>query len=186
MRRRRARRRARPEPEPLLVCAKANTRRAEARRGLSSPNPRSDTEGVSRENVELVRRAYRAWNERDFDAWVACATPDVEWRLIGGFADLMGTVFKGHEGLRRFFEEWLGSLEGQVEAESILEADDGVVVIMRVLAAGSASGAPVAIRAGQVVSFRDGLISSVDSYYEPSEALAAVGLSEQDVHAESS
>ena len=78
---------------------------------------------MSQENVELVLRAYRAWNERDVDAWVACGTPDIEWRLIGGFADLMGPVFKGHEGLRRFFNEFVVSMESRVEAESILEAD---------------------------------------------------------------
>src|SRR6266576_270887 len=139
---------------------------------------------MSQEKVELVRRAYRAWNERDVDAWVACGTPDIEWRLIGGFADLMGPVFKGHEGLRRFFNEWVVSMESRVEAESILEADDRVLAILRVIAAGSASGVPVTLRPGQVRSFRDGLISAVDFYYEVSEALEAIGLSEQDAHAE--
>jgi hypothetical protein len=34
------------------------------------------------------------------------------------------------------------------------------------------------IRSGNVYFFRDGKISAVDSYYEASEALEAVGLSE--------
>jgi ketosteroid isomerase-like protein len=139
----------------------------------------------------VTRESYlpsskRRYCQSDVDAWLACATPDVEWRLIGGFADLMGTEFKGHEGLRRFFNEWAENLGGRIEAESILEGDGRVVSILRVIAAGSASGAPVTIRIGQVISFRDGLISSVDGYYEASEALAAVGLSERDVHSDSS
>ena len=65
---------------------------------------------MSQENVEIVRRVYRAFNDRDLDAWVALHTEDVEWRLIGGFADMLGTEFIGHEGLRRFFDDWVGNL----------------------------------------------------------------------------
>jgi hypothetical protein len=42
------------------------------------------------------------------------------------------------------------------------------------------------VLAGQVAHFRDGLISGVDSYYDAKEAFAAVGLSELDVHRDSS
>jgi hypothetical protein len=69
--------------------------------------------------------------------WLA-TPPDVEWRPIGGFADLMGTEFKGHEGLRRFFNEWVGNLGVRGEMEAVLEADDRVVVIVRVMGVGSA------------------------------------------------
>jgi ketosteroid isomerase-like protein len=44
--------------------------------------------------------------------------------------------------------------------------------------AGGRSGAPAEFRWGQVYSFRDGLISAVDNYYEASDALRAVGLQE--------
>lgn len=33
---------------------------------------------MSEENVELVKRAIRLWNERDFDAMRAFAHPDFE------------------------------------------------------------------------------------------------------------
>ena len=44
---------------------------------------------MSQENVEIVRRAHQAFNDRDLDALLASFTDDAEWRLIGGFADLM-------------------------------------------------------------------------------------------------
>jgi ketosteroid isomerase-like protein len=91
---------------------------------------------MSRENVDLVRRVFRAFNERDVDVWLASHTTDVEWRLIGGFADLMGTEFKGHEGLRRFFNDWVGNLGVTGEMEAVFEVDDRVVVIVRGVAAG--------------------------------------------------
>ena len=133
---------------------------------------------MSQENVEVVRCAYQAFNDHDLDALLANYTDDVEWRLIGGFADLMGTEFIGRDALRGFFSEWIGNLGGQAKIESILEANDQVVLIMSMAGEGGASGAPATVRAGQVFSFRDGLISAVDTYYEPSDALEAVGLSE--------
>ena len=140
---------------------------------------------MSRENVELVRRVFRSFNDRGVDAWLACHIADVEWRLISGFADLMGAEFKGHEGLRRFLKDWVGNLGVTGEMEALVEMDDRVVVIVRGIAAGAASGAPATIRSGQVYFFREGLISAVDNYYEAGDALAAAGLSEQDIHSDS-
>jgi ketosteroid isomerase-like protein len=33
---------------------------------------------MSRENVEIVRRTYQAFNDRDLDVWLACHADDVE------------------------------------------------------------------------------------------------------------
>jgi ketosteroid isomerase-like protein len=140
---------------------------------------------MSQENVEIVRRAHQAFNDRDLDALLASFTDDAEWRLIGGFADVIGAEFRGHAGLRRLFNEWVATLGLQIEMEAVFETDDRVVVMLRVTGAGGASGVPTTIRSGNVYSFRDGKISAVDSYYEASEALEAAGLSEQDAPAES-
>jgi ketosteroid isomerase-like protein len=136
---------------------------------------------MSQENVAIVLRAFEAFNDRDVDAMLADWSEDVEMRLVGGFADLMGSEFKGQEGVRRWFNDWVGSLDVRAEIESIVDADDRVVVIARVVGSGDASGAPVALRGGQIYSFRDGRISVVTNFYEPSEALEAAGLSQRDV-----
>jgi ketosteroid isomerase-like protein len=131
---------------------------------------------MARENVELARRSVQAFNDRDWDAlWEICAD-DVVWRLIGGFADLGGAEFQGRDALR-WLTDWIETIEGRSEIETLLEAGDQVVVIQNMQGAGSASGAPATMRSGLVFSFRDGQISTVDSYYEASEALEAVGLS---------
>jgi hypothetical protein len=41
---------------------------------------------MSLENVDIVRRAHQAFNDRDLDALLASFTDDAEWRLIGGVA----------------------------------------------------------------------------------------------------
>ena len=64
----------------------------------------------------------------------------------------------------------------RTEFEAVFDVDDRVAVITRSVAAGGASGAPAALRSGQVYFLRDGQISAVDNYYEASDALEAVGL----------
>jgi ketosteroid isomerase-like protein len=131
---------------------------------------------MSQENVESIRRAFQAFNERDVDAMLADWADDVEMHLVGGFADLMGTEFKGHEGVRRWCDEWVENVDVRVEIEEIHDAGDRVVLVARAVGAGEASGAPVALRGGQIYTFREGLVISVDNYYEASEALEAAGL----------
>jgi uncharacterized protein len=140
---------------------------------------------MSQENMEIVRRGFTAFNDGDFNAMMRNFAEDIEWRLIGGFADLVGAEFRGHAGVRRFFDDLMENLgRNRSEMEAILEAEDRVVVIVHTRGAGATSGAPATMRWGQVYTFRGGQISAVDNYYEASDALAAVGLSEQDIRAD--
>ena len=75
---------------------------------------------MSQENVETVRRAFQAFNDRDVDAMLANWSDDVEMRLIGGFADLMGSEFRGHEGIRLWMDEWVGNLDVRAEIEYVI------------------------------------------------------------------
>jgi ketosteroid isomerase-like protein len=109
---------------------------------------------------------------------LADCAEDVEMHLIGGFADLMGAEFTGREGVRRWFEEWVGSLDVYIEIESIFDAKQQVVAMTRTTGVGDASGTPVELRGGVVYSFRGSQISELALYYEPREALKAVGLAE--------
>jgi ketosteroid isomerase-like protein len=133
---------------------------------------------MSDENVEIVLAALDAWNRRDFDAAVGDAHEDAEIHLIGGFADLIGEEYDGREGILRFLRDMLGTIGGQVTVETTIDAGEQVVVITTVEGTGTESGVPVTLRFGQVWSFRDAKAIRLDFYYEPSEALEAVGLRE--------
>jgi ketosteroid isomerase-like protein len=133
---------------------------------------------MSQKNLEIVRQGFHAFNGRDFDAMLADYAEDVEYRLIGGFADLMEPELRGRAAVRAFLADWVENVGGQGEMEAVLEVEDRVVVIIHSEGAGSTSGAPATMRWAQVYSFRDGQISAVDNYYNPNEALEAVGLSE--------
>lgn len=133
---------------------------------------------IPQENVETVRRAIDAFNDRNLEAMLPLYADDVTFRLIGGFEDLMGTEFSGHEGLREWFEDWVENLGARAEIERVRAVGGQVVVVLDTVAAGGASGAPARARSGQVYSFRDGLVCAVDSYWDHAAALEAVGLAE--------
>jgi ketosteroid isomerase-like protein len=60
---------------------------------------------MSQENVEVVRRAYAAFNRGDLDAVVANVAPDAEYVTSGAIPG-SGSVYRGREGLKRHFG-WL-------------------------------------------------------------------------------
>jgi ketosteroid isomerase-like protein len=133
---------------------------------------------MSPTNMDVVGAVFEAWNRRDFEGAVAHTANDVELHFIGGFSDVMGTEWKGRDGMLQFWRDWLGTLGGCIVVESLLDAGDQVVVIGTMDAVGDTSGARSVIRFGQVWSFRDGKVARIDGYYDPSAALEAVGLSE--------
>ena len=72
--------------------------------------------------------------------------------------------------LRDTWSEW------RFEPERFIEAGDRVVVFQRVVATGRASGAPIELTSTQVVTVRDGRMTSSCVYRDRAEALKAAGL----------
>ena len=65
------------------------------------------------------------------------------------------------------------------EFERIIDAgDDHVVVVARVFGTGKVSGAPVEWHMGQVFELDAGRVVRLRNYLDPTEALAAAGVSE--------
>ena len=63
---------------------------------------------MSRENVELVRVGYEAWNRGDMDAMLAIFHPDVELVTTGVFPGL-DPAYRGHDGFRKFWRDFRGT-----------------------------------------------------------------------------
>ena len=61
---------------------------------------------MSQENVELTRRAFQAFNDRDLDTVLASLHADVE--AFPRLAAVEGG-YRGHEGVRRWWEQLLGA-----------------------------------------------------------------------------
>jgi ketosteroid isomerase-like protein len=92
----------------------------------------------------------------------------------------------GLDEMGRTVKEWMQSWEQVTNVpEQIIGAGDRVVVIAEWRGRGKVSGALTKWRHGAVWTLRDGKVISLISYTDPTDALEAVGLSEQDAHADS-
>ena len=132
---------------------------------------------MSQENVEIVRRAWEAWERRDMEALFALYDPAIIWEQRVTPVDL----YHGHEGVRRFFKEWLDPFEAYyAHADEFIAAGDSVVARLRQGGRGRGSGVEVAMPVvWQVYRIRDGrVIRVVGGLMDRSEALEAAGLRE--------
>jgi ketosteroid isomerase-like protein len=134
---------------------------------------------MSQENVEIVREAWDAWLRGDMDSLLSCYDPEVVWNLTH-FRDWPDNTYRGHQGVRRFLEEWLEVWDDyEAGVEEIRTAPDGRVVSLAwQRGRGRQSGLAMEIEYALIVTVRDGMILRLDNYDERSDALEAAGLSE--------
>ena len=132
---------------------------------------------MSQENVELVYRAYAAFNRRDLDAALALHDPDVEIEPLLGAA--LGTTYRGHDGLRKWWEELLSAFP-DFSAEPLEVRDLGDLVLGALHVRGHGAGSDVQFdqTIWQVGEWRDGKLLWFRTYTSEREALEAVGLRE--------
>ncbi len=133
---------------------------------------------MSQENADVVRQQFHAF-ERDLDAMSAFWHPEIEWRAIEGAADDVG-VMKGHDALRRYYEDWLSSFDQlRTEVDEVLfDAGDRVAVSVRNSGRGRVSGVVTEGRYYVACTVRDGQIVHGREYATRPEAIEAAELRE--------
>jgi ketosteroid isomerase-like protein len=137
---------------------------------------------MSEENVEIVRRLYRAWERGDFWAHPEAFAPDVRSaRVMSPEAEGAGLSgeWQGTDGLIENTRLWLSAWNDlRVQAQEFLEAGDRVVVFTRQTATAKASGIPLDREFADVWELRNGKVVDVRFYWRREDALEAAGLSE--------
>jgi ketosteroid isomerase-like protein len=130
---------------------------------------------MSRENLEVVRRIYKAWNKGD--PGLRHIHPAIELQQTAGFLDTGGT-FHGHDGVLESARELLGGLrELRWTPHDFIPAPDGQVVVpFSAHGVGRTSKVPVEMRVVHVWTIQDGLAIRMLTYEDLSQALEAVGL----------
>jgi ketosteroid isomerase-like protein len=138
---------------------------------------------MSRENVEIVRRFWIAWEKGDLETIFAHYDPAIVWVNHGGPAEFRG-AYLGHDGVRRVWGEWLESFKDfENHAETFIDAGENVIVSWRMSGRGKASEVPVDQSGWSVHTIRNGLLIRIDVFDTKAEAFEAVGLVEPDADA---
>jgi ketosteroid isomerase-like protein len=137
--------------------------------------------GVARseDSVEVVRKAWEAWERRDMQAVFDFYDPAIEWDMSESEVPDMG-VYRGHEGVRRFFREWMAPFHDYyAHAEDFTLGSEGVLVRMRQGGRGKESGVDVEMPPlWQLYRLRAGRAVRVEIYRDEHRALEAAGLRE--------
>jgi ketosteroid isomerase-like protein len=141
---------------------------------------------MSQENVELVQRNFQAWNRGDVDAWLESAHPEVEWSsAIARRMEGDATVYRGRAQMRQFWDEWHSVWDLTIDLSEFRDLGETVVAIGSMRAHGKTSGIDIEGPVAYVFELDGGLGRRVRAYLDHAEALEALGLSEQDAHADS-
>ena len=138
---------------------------------------------MSQENVEIVKAVIEATNREDWDAAFQDAAPGLEFDMSRSLGPWRGVY--GVDQFRRFVDEFTDSWESmRMEPHEFIEAGDHVVTPGTTHLRGR-DGIEVSATGAWVWTIRDGALERWAQYQESREALEAVGLSEQDAHANS-
>ena len=129
---------------------------------------------MSRENVEVMEAVYAAISDRDLNAFLALAHPEIEFRSL--IAEAEGQTFHGHEGVREWWESVILSLDVRPGAEAIEGFRDRGVGRLRL--AGNVAGTRVPQTMWMAWRVRGGLLIWWETFRTEDEALEAVGLRE--------
>jgi SnoaL-like domain len=126
--------------------------------------------------VELAYRAYDAFNRRDWDAFLALMDEDidVESRLVA-----MEGGYHGHEGLRRWWDDFLGAFpDYTVEVEELRDVGDVTLGHVRGWGHSAISDTPIVDPFWQPNRWVSGKCVWWRNCLTEAEALQAMGLRE--------
>ena len=125
--------------------------------------------------VQLVHEIVEALNRGDVDGMLERMDPDFEWRPLES-SPVAGGVYRGHEQVRRYVEDWLGTFDDlRIVLEEPTEIADHVVVEVHGHGRGRASGLQLDNRFCQVWTVRGGAATGMEEYATRALALGELG-----------
>jgi ketosteroid isomerase-like protein len=132
---------------------------------------------MSRENVEVVRRAYEALNRGDLET--AASQLDTDAEIVTILSAVEGGSYHGAEGLRSWWDDILEHFVAvRFAARDFVDLGDVVVATTTAYARGRGSAVDVEQEFTHVFRLRDTKVVSFKSYMDRAAALEAVGLGE--------
>jgi ketosteroid isomerase-like protein len=132
---------------------------------------------MSERNVEILRQGYQALNRGEVEAVLALCDSEIECRLPEGGIST-GTL-RGHQALKDFLHSYMEAFESfQLVPEEFLDADDRILVFLRMSGRGRGSGLEVEVRPAHVWTMQSGKAVRMEAFTdrEREAALEAAGL----------
>ena len=130
---------------------------------------------MSEQNVEIAKQIYASINRRDLEGFLAQIDPEVEFTSL--IAEAEGQTYRGHEGVREWWNRVVGFLESlRLEPVEIRDFDDRGLIKVRATA--EVGGVEVTQTMWQAYHLRDGLPVWWGFFRTEAEALDATGFRE--------
>ena len=128
---------------------------------------------MSRENVEIIRSAFSAFERGEVDELLAAASDD----LITHRVEPDDAIYHGKEGFFQATADWIEDFEDwTVTPQEFLDAGESVVVRVHQTARGETSGVDVESHIWFVFEMREGKITRLSFHLREADALEAAGL----------
>jgi ketosteroid isomerase-like protein len=132
---------------------------------------------MSQGNVEIVRGVYDGWCSRDVTRALQYLDPEIVWEAIPDAPDA-GT-YRGHAGVRRYMEDWLGDFDIlSMDFEEVIDGDDRLVIAQCARTKGRGSGIETELHYAVAYWLRSGKVVEIKEFRTKTEALEAAGLHE--------
>jgi ketosteroid isomerase-like protein len=129
-------------------------------------------------NLDIVRGGYEHFAATG-DMAVDILLPHFVWDMSHFRGWPEEQLYHGLEGTRAFLRTWTEAWDDwQLEVESLHEAGEQVLAIMRQRGRSKATGLPVEMSFGQLWTLHDGMQARMEMYSDPAEAMRATGLPE--------
>jgi ketosteroid isomerase-like protein len=133
---------------------------------------------VSRPNVEIVRRAYEAFNRGELDSTLAAGATTFEYVATGVIPGAEG-IYRGREEYRAFLERWWGEFEDpKVDVHELIDAGDRVLASVTFRGRGKLSGVEASWSLWQLWTVQGRQITRGRGFTSKAEALEAARMHE--------
>jgi ketosteroid isomerase-like protein len=133
---------------------------------------------MSQQNVELVRRAY-AHTQATGQVYAEGFAPEFVWDMSKYEGWPEQQRYEGIDGAQRFLDDWTGAWDDWgLEIQEIYDAGDKAVAVVHQWGRARATGMALDMVFAQTWTIREGRLTRMDMYSDPSEAIKAAGLEE--------
>ena len=127
-----------------------------------------------RNNVEIVREGYEAFNEEDFELAMQRFDDDIEWVIPDGVR--YGGTYRGPEEVGGFFERVSSDMDDQhLEIDRLIDGGSTVVAVGANRGTVSETGESVHIPFAHVIDLEDGRITRFQAYPDTAKMEQALG-----------